>query len=168
MHVFITGSPCRNKILGMVFDGSTSLFENQRVLCNFIGHAIWLGQFTPLRHDHLHFVQALLQAFCSLGICCAFTVLYPAYNAAILDKYCWEDDFCMSLIHCQKHFRLLGAPPQKVTKFTMGSFNFQFRSRGAFERYADFSPYDISYEGVTLTFIWSLSTQLWIAVLGHA
>jgi len=58
----------------------------------------------------------------------------------------------MSLIHCQKHFRLLGAPPQKVTKFTMGSFNFQFRSRGAFERYADFSPYDISYEGVTLTF----------------
>jgi len=34
----------------------------------------------------------------------------------------------------------------------MCSFDFRFRSRGAFERYADFSAYDISYEGVTLTF----------------
>ena len=100
--------------LGMVFDGSTSLFETQRVLCNFIGHAIWLGQFTPVRPDHLHFVQALLQAFCSLGICCAFTGLYTAYISGILDKYCLEDDFCKSLIHCQKHFRHLGASIPKI------------------------------------------------------
>jgi len=80
--------PVDMRPLGMVFDESTSLFETKRVLCNFIGHDIWLGQFTQVRHDHLHFVQALLQGFCSLDICCAFTGLYPAYIAGILDKYC--------------------------------------------------------------------------------
>jgi len=98
--------------LGRVSDGSTNLFET-RVLCNSIGHAIWLGQFTPVRHDHLHFVQALLQAFGSIGICCALTGLYPAYIAGMLDRHCMEDDFCMSFRHCQKHFHHLGALPPK-------------------------------------------------------
>ena len=61
--------PLDMRPLGTVFDGSTSLFETQRVLCTSIGHAIWLWQFAPARHDHLHFVQALLQVVCSLGIC---------------------------------------------------------------------------------------------------
>jgi hypothetical protein len=47
---------------------------------------------------------------------------------------------------------ILGPLLQKATELTIGSFNFQFRSRGAFERCADFSAYDISCEGVTLTF----------------
>jgi hypothetical protein len=58
----------------------------------------------------------------------------------------------MSLIHCQKHFHHLGPLLKKSTKFTIGFFNFQFGARGAFERYADCSAYDISYEGETLTF----------------
>ena len=57
----------------------------------------------------------------------------------------------LSLIHRQKHFHHLGAPP-KITIITIGFFSFQFRSRGAFECYADFSANDISYEGVALTF----------------
>jgi len=88
MHVFITGM----RPLGKVFDGSISLFDTQRVLCSSIGHAIWLTQFTPFRYDHLDFTQALLQTFCSLAIFCAFTGLYPAYIAGVLDKYCLEDD----------------------------------------------------------------------------
>jgi hypothetical protein len=139
--------------LGMVFDGSTSLFETQRVLCTSIGQAIWLAQFTPVHHDHLHFVQALFQAFCSLGICCVFTGLYPAYIAGVLDKSCLEDDFCIChLCIAKSTSTILGTLREKAAKFTIGSFNFQFRSRGAFERYADFSAYDISYEGETLTF----------------
>lgn len=34
-----------------VFNGSSSLFETQRVLRNSIGNAIWLGQFKPLNLD---------------------------------------------------------------------------------------------------------------------
>ena len=58
----------------------------------------------------------------------------------------------MSLIHRKNISTILGPLLQKAAKFTIGSFNFQFRSRGAFETYADFSAYEVSYEGVTLTF----------------
>ena len=47
----------------------------------------------------------------------------------------------------------MGSLLEKATEFTIGSFEFQFRSNRAFERHADFSAYDISYEGVTLTFL---------------
>ena len=42
---------------------------------------------------------------------------------------------------------------KKAAKFTIVSFNFQFGFQGAFERYADYSAYDVSYEGVTLNFL---------------
>ena len=58
----------------------------------------------------------------------------------------------MSLIHSQKHFHHQGDPSQKDAKFSICSFNFQFRSRCAFGRYGDFSALDISYVGVKLTF----------------
>jgi len=138
----------------MVFDGSTSLFETQRVLCTSIRHAIWLTQFTPVRHDHLHFVHSLLQACCLLGICCAFTGLYPAYIAGVLDKNCLEDDFCISHLYNNKNTSAILQPLlKKASKFTIGFFDFQFRSREAFEHYVDYSAYDISYESVTLNFL---------------
>ena len=140
--------------LGMVFDGSTSLFETQRVLCTSIGHAIWLAQFTPVRHEHLIFVLALLQEFCSLGICCASTGLYPAYIAGVLNKYCLEEDFCICHLYIAKSISaILGPLLTEAAKFTIGSFDFQFRYREAFEHYADYSAYDVSYDGVTLTFL---------------
>jgi len=55
---------------------------------SYTPHTIWLTLFTPVRHDHLHFIKTLLQTICSLGICCAFKGLYPAYIAGVLDKYC--------------------------------------------------------------------------------
>ena len=139
--------------LGMVFDGSNSLFETERVICNSIGQGIWLGQFAPVRRDHLHLVQAILQAICSIDISCAFTGLYPAYIARMLDRHCMEDDVCIYHLYIAKSTSTILRPLlQKVTEFTIGSFDFRFRSRWAFERYADFSAYGISYEGVTLTF----------------
>ena len=71
------------KTLGTVFDGSTSLFHTQRVLYNSIGHVILLVQFKPVSHDHLLFVQALLQEFCSLGIRCALTGLHTPFIAGM-------------------------------------------------------------------------------------
>ena len=127
--------------LGIVFDWLTSLLVAQRVLCTSIGQAIWLVQFTPVRHDHLHFVQALLQAFCSLGICCAFTGLYSAYIAGVLDKFCWENGFCICHLYISKSTNaILVSNLKKATKFTICSFNFQFRSRGAFNVLQIFRP----------------------------
>jgi len=140
-----------------VFDGSTSLFDTQRDFSTSIRHAIWLTQFTHERHDHLHFVRALLQAFCSLGICCPFSGLYPAYIAGVLEKYCLEDDFCICLLYVAKCTAAILEPLlKKAAKFTIGSFDFQFRSREVFDSYADYSAYDVSYEGVTLTFLLAL------------
>jgi len=68
-------------------------------------------------------------------------------------KYCMEYKFCMCHLYIAKSTStILGSLLQKATIFTIGSFNFQFRSHGAFERDADISAYNISYEGVTLTF----------------
>ena len=76
----------------------------------------------------------------------------PSYIAGMLDRHCMEEDFCFTFIHCQTQFHHLGPLLQKATDFTIGSFDFRFRSRGAYERYAFFSAYDISYLDVTLTF----------------
>jgi len=93
-------------------------------------------------------------AFCSLGICCAFTGLCPAYTASLLDKYCLEDDSCVCHLYVTKGTStILGPLLKKAAKFTIGSFHFQFSSREAFEHYADYSAYDVTYEGMTLTFL---------------
>jgi hypothetical protein len=47
----------------------------------------------------------------------------------------------------------LGPLLTEAAKFTIGSFDFQFRYREAFEHYADYSAYDVSYDGVTQTFL---------------
>jgi len=82
-------------------------------------------------------------------MCCALRRLYTAYVAVILDWHCMEDDFSMSFILCQKHFHHLRSPPPKTTEFQIRYFDFRFRSRGAID---DFSAYEFSYVGVTLTF----------------
>ena len=107
--------------VGKVFDGSTSLFDTQRVLCNSIGHAIWLPHFARVRHDHLHFVQALLQEFCWLGICSALTGLYLSYIAGMLDRHCMGDDFFICHLYIAKSTStILGPLLQKPTEFTIG------------------------------------------------
>jgi len=60
MHVFTI---LQVHPVGMVFDGSTSVFENHRVLYSSIGHAIWFSQFKTVYHDHLIFVDYALWVF---------------------------------------------------------------------------------------------------------
>ena len=86
--------------------------------------------------------------FFPLGICCAFTGLYPAYIAGTV----WRTTFACHLYIAKSTSTILGSLLEKATEFTIGSFEFQFRSNRAFERHADFSAYDISYEDVTLNF----------------
>ena len=74
------------RLHGKVFDGSNSLFETQKFLKNrtIAGNAIWLTQFTPVKFEHLRFVNLLVKTFCTLRVCCAFTGTYPAYIAGML------------------------------------------------------------------------------------
>ena len=79
-----------------------------------------------------------------------------AYNLLTL-QVCWIDTvgsttFAYVIYTLPKALHLLVTPPPKSIEYTIDSFDFRFRSRGAFERYAYFSTYVISYDGVTLTF----------------
>jgi len=58
---------------GLPFDGSNSLFATQQFLVNEVGKALWLTHFTPVRLDHLRFVNRLLNTSCAQDICCAIT-----------------------------------------------------------------------------------------------
>ena len=150
---FITGTPCRHETSRQCFDGSTRLFVTQRALCNTIGHAMWLVQFTPVRYDHLLFVQALLQAFCSLGMCYALTKLYPAYIVGMLGRHSMEEEFCLCHLYFAKSTSaILGPLLRKAREFTIGSFDFRFKPNGVYDHFPDYSTYKISCEGVTLTF----------------
>ena len=98
MHLcfhFMQVLPVGMSPLGKVFDFSTSLFESQRVLYNSIRDKIWLGQFTPVRNDHLLFVQAQFQAFTSLGVRCAPTGPYNIYIARMLGRLSMEEGLCV-------------------------------------------------------------------------
>jgi hypothetical protein len=99
--------------IGMMFDGSTSLFETQRVLCNFIAHTNLLGHFTPYvsticissRHYFRRFVHK------------EYAVPLQVHNLPTLQVY-WiilygRRLLQVSLIHCQKHFPHLVAHPSK-------------------------------------------------------
>jgi hypothetical protein len=121
--------------LGKVIDGSTSLFETERVLYNSIGHAILLGQFTHVHQEYLLFVQVLLNSFCSLGICCALTGLYPAEISGMLGQNYGGTNFHMPFLHCKITFAILGLLFHKAYQSTVGSFGFRFmpnRDHGIF------------------------------------
>jgi len=49
------------RLLGILFDGSESLFRTQKSLINEAGHAVWLLHFPPTRLDYLRFVHHLLK-----------------------------------------------------------------------------------------------------------
>ena len=150
---FFTGTLCRHETARKDFDGSTILFRTQRALYNSIGHAIWLGQFTYVRHDYPLFVQALLQAFCSLGICCAITGQYPAYIAGMLSRHTMEEEFCVCHLYFAKSTSANWGPfLRKAHEFKIGSFDFRFKQYRDYEHFPDYSTYKISYEGETLTF----------------
>jgi len=135
--------PVGMRPLGKVFDGSTSLKSN--VSYTTIRHAIWLGQFTPVRHDHLLFVQALLQAFCSLGICCALTGLYPAYIAGMFDRHTMEEEFCVCHLYIAKSTSaILGSLLRKAHEFTIRAFDFRFKPNQDYKHFHDYSTYKIS------------------------
>jgi len=72
---------------GILLEGANNLFKVQQFLVNEAGNAKCLTHFTPVRLDHLRFVNRLLETFCELDIYCAITGTYPAYIAGVLNSY---------------------------------------------------------------------------------
>jgi len=137
---------------GKVFDGSSSLFESQRLLKNTIGNAICLTQFTPANLDHLIFVRLLLETFCTLGICCALAGLYPAYIAGMLSSF-YKERFCICHLYVAKYSSAILDPLFRKTRtFKIEPFGFRLIYEREYENFQDYSTYEITHGDVSLDF----------------
>jgi len=119
---------------------------------NIAENAIWLPHFTPVRINHLRFVNQLLQTFCALDICCALTGNYPAYIAGVLSSY-----YCTRLVIGGLHIArtdstILENIYRKVRTFEIGPLEFRLTEWLEYESFPDYSMYDITHEGVMVPF----------------
>ena len=138
--------------LGILFDGSDSLFRTQHSLVKVTEHAVWLSHFTPTKLEHLHFVLHLHQTFCKLDICCAITGNYPAYIVGVITSY-----YCTKLVIRRLHIArtastILDNIYRKAVTFVIGTFQFHLTKREEYEAFPDVSKYDITFETVTVCF----------------
>ena len=70
---------------------------------------MWLSQFTPVCHNHLLFVQALLRTLCFVGLFSILTGVYAAYIAGMLASYWIEEWFHICHLYIAKRkFSILG------------------------------------------------------------
>ena len=138
--------------LGIPFDGSDSLFQTQQSLVDVAGHALWLPYFTPMRSDHLHFVNRLLKTFCELDICCTLTGNYPAYIAGALTSYYRTKPVIGTLYIARTTSILLDNIYRKAYTFKIGDFQFRLTDWEEYEKFLDDSTYAITLGDVTVNF----------------
>jgi len=139
---------------GIPFDVSNSLFETQHFLVNgnILAKALWLPNFTPVRLAHLRFVNKLLQTFCALDICCYLKGTYPAYIAGVLSFY-YRTRLVVGGLHIiRTDSTILDNIYRRVHRFEIGTFRFRLTEWLEYERFPDYSIYDLTHEGVTVPF----------------
>jgi len=118
---------------------------------NEAGNALWLTHFTPVRLDHLRFVNRLLETFCALDTFCAITGTYPAYIAGVLNS-CYRTRPAVGELHVARtDSTILDSIYRKVHSFEIGPFEFRLTEWLEYENFPDYSIYDITHEGVTIT-----------------
>jgi len=61
---------------GKEFNRLNSLYKTLQQLQPIAGNYIWLMEFKLISHEHLRFVELLLQTLCTQGICCAISRTY--------------------------------------------------------------------------------------------
>ena len=129
------------------------MFQTQELLVNgkIAGNAIWLKDFTPVRLDLLRFGNRLLETFCSLDIYCAFTGTYPAYIAGVLSSYYSQRPAVGELHIARTDSTILDKIYRKHYTFEIGPFELGLTEWLEYENFPDYSSYDITYEGVTVT-----------------
>jgi hypothetical protein len=106
-----------------------------------------------LNLDHLIFVQLLIQTFCSLGICCDHTGIYPAYIAGMLGAYYIEEKlFICHLYRTKNEYAIFSTLLRKTNGYKIEPFDFRLTNEREYEIYHEYSPYEITYENVSLSF----------------
>ena len=121
------------------------------ILDEEVGNALWLSHFTPVRLDNLHFVNRLLETFCALDICCAITGTYPAYIAGVLNSYFRTRPAVGGLQIARTNTPILGTIYSKRHTFDIVAFEFRLTEWLEYENIPDYSIYDITHEGMTVT-----------------
>ena len=123
----------------------------QRFLMKEVGNALWLSHFTPVRIDYLHFVNRLLETFCALDICCAITETYHAYIAGLLNSYFRTRPAVGELQIARTNTSILGTIYSKQHTFEIVAFEFRLTEWLEYENIPDYSIYDITHDGMTVT-----------------
>ena len=113
-----------------LFEGSNSLYESQEFLVrdNIARSALWLTHFTPVRLDHLGFVNHLLKTFCALGICCALVGTYPAYIVCVLSSH-YVDRLRLSQLCIARTNSPILDIDRKFPTFEIGPFRFRITQK---------------------------------------
>jgi len=140
------------RLRGRFFDGSDSLFTTQQNLVKRAGQAMWLTEFTPVRLDHLGFVNRLLQTFCVLDICCALVNAYPAYIAGVLSVFSTGVTRLSLLYNARVDSPILDNI-YKVPSFQIGPFTFVLTDSERFDDFNDYSIYAITQGKETVQFL---------------
>jgi len=136
---------------GIPFDGSNSLFKTQEFLVNgnVAGNAIWLTDFTPARLDHLRFVNRLLETFCALDICCAFTGTYLLI-LQVCSVHIIQRPAVGELHIARTDSAILDKIYRKLHTFEIGPFKFRLTAWLEYESFPDYSICEITYEVVSV------------------
>ena len=134
------------------FDWSNSLFKSQEILVNKVGNAICLTNFTPVKLDHLRFVNRLLEASCAPDICCAVTGTFPAYIAGVLNSYYSQRTAVGKLHIAGTDSSILDKLYSKHYALEVGPFEFRLTEWLEYERFSDYSIYEIVHENESVAF----------------
>jgi len=135
------------RLRGKLFDWSNSLFRTQQELVKRAGHAVWLTEFTPVRLEHLGFVNRLMQTFCELDICCALVNAYPAYIAGFFSVYSTGVGKLnkISLLYIARvDSPILDNIYTKVPSFQIGTFTFNLTESERYVEIPDYSMFEIT------------------------
>jgi len=104
-----------------------------------------------VRLDHLRFVNRLLESFRALNICCFITGTYPAYIAGVLIAFYRTRPAVGELNIARTDSAILDSIYRKVHSIQIGHFEFSLTEWLEYENFPDYSIYDITHEGVTVT-----------------
>jgi len=114
---------------------------------------VWLTHFTLVILDHLGFVNHLLITFCALDIGCALVGTCPAYIAGVLSLHYVDRLRLIQLCIARTDSHILDNIYRKFPTFETGPFRFRITAEDEYTNYPDYSVYEITHDGVTVSFL---------------
>jgi hypothetical protein len=78
---FLLAGSDKMKLLGVDFDGCSSLHMNHHQLQSVAGTATWLTPYGPIACERRHVIEWLVRKFFDVDICCNISWTFPAHTA---------------------------------------------------------------------------------------